>query len=485
MKMNSNQSFPESNAGEVLLISLLVLTQILLLTKLLHERSEKGPEKPRVLTIASLPLEQVQAKISPYGPGFERELVQLLARKTGLKPKWQIFKDWQDCLEAFQKGQADLLIAPGFQSSQLKNPQIQAGPRYELHQPLILHNKYRFGLRKEKDICRFNILLGQNPLLNAKLQAKAQKLQCTPELQNLKTPKLNEILELLENNQARFALVDSGRFRFWEPFFTDLRRTQGLDFEIPYRWYWTREKQYLDQALQDFWQGLENESEFQRLKELYWGFFPDKTDYYQLTHLQKVIQERVPRYQETILEAAKENNLDPLFLVAMIYQESAFVTSARSRTGVSGLLQLTKNTARELGIQNRMDPKQSIRGGARYLKQLWARLDYLNVSGWDRWFLALGAYNKGMTHVHNAISLARNLGDNLQHWYHLKTIYPKLSYKKYYTQAPYGFARGYEVVDYVQSIRYYYYLLQGLSVLPGPEADQLAPFLAHRPLDWP
>jgi membrane-bound lytic murein transglycosylase F len=169
----------------------------------------------------------------------------------------------------------------------------------------------------------------------------------------------------------------------------------------------------------------------------------------------------------------------------MIYQESGFVPSARSRTGVRGLLQLTQTTARELGIENRMDPKQSILGGARYLRQLWDRLDSLQVSGWDRWFLALGAYNKGMTHVQNALALSQKLGNDLAYWYHLKTIYPKLSYKKYYTQAPYGYAKGYEVLDFVQSIRYYYYLLQGLSILSGPEANQLAPFLANRPRDWP
>ncbi|MGM0423396.1 MAG: transglycosylase SLT domain-containing protein [Thermodesulfobacteriota bacterium] len=485
MNLNSNPDYSESKAGEVLLISLLVLAQILLICKLLQDRSKKEPEKSQTLVIASLPLEQVQGQLSPYGPGFERELVQYLAQETGLKPRWRIFEDWKNCLQAFLKGRADLLIAPGFNSRELESPKVQAGPKYQLHQPLLLHNKYRFGLREENDICRFNILLSQHPLLSARLQAKAENLQCATELQTQRTPRLRKTLELLEDNQARFALVDSGRFRFWEPFFTDLRRTEVLNFEIPYRWYWTREKKHLDQALQEFWQDLQKEPRFQRLKERYWGFFPDNTDYFQLIHLQNVVQKRVPRYQGTILKAAKENSLDPLFLVAMIYQESAFVTSARSRTGVRGLLQLTQNTAREMGIQNRMDPRQSILGGARYLKQLWERLDSLQVSGWDRWFLALGAYNKGMTHVHNAIALAEKLGNDLAYWYHLKTIYPKLSYKEYYTQAPHGYARGYEVVDYVQSIRYYYYLLQGLSVLSGPEADQLAPFLANRPLDWP
>jgi membrane-bound lytic murein transglycosylase F len=35
---------------------------------------------------------------------------------------------------------------------------------------------------------------------------------------------------------------------------------------------------------------------------------------------------------------------------------------------------ITQATARELGISNRMDPRQSLRGGARFLKNLLRRL---------------------------------------------------------------------------------------------------------------
>ena len=40
--------------------------------------------------------------------------------------------------------------------------------------------------------------------------------------------------------------------------------------------------------------------------------------------------------------------------------------------------------------------------------------------------------------------------------------------------------RGKHVVDYVQKIRYYYYVLNGIVVLDRPEAEHLTPLLASR-----
>lgn len=484
MDTNSNQEHPGYKSGHIFIILALVLVQGFLLSQLLHKPPPE-PEKIKTLTIASLRLEQVQGKISPFGPGFERELVQILARGTGLRPRWKFYKDWQSCLQAFLQGRTDLLIAPGFYSQSLQAADIQPGPSYEQHEPLLLHYRLRYGLRQSTDLCQFKVLFGEKPVLLETLQAQTQDLQCGPELLFLPTASIKAVLEMLEQNQSRFALADSGSFRFWEPFFTDLRRTHTLPFDIEYRWYWKKENPVLQAVLSDFWQDLQSSPQFKRLTERYWGFLPGKTDYYQIIDLQEAIQNRLPSYQKTILQAAQENKIDPLFLVAMIYQESRFLPSARSRTGVRGLLQLTQSTAQELGVQDRLDPRQSILGGARYLKQLWESLEALEVEGWDRWFLALGAYNQGLSHVHNALALAHKMDINDIYWFLLKDVYPKLSYKKYYSQTPYGYARGYEAVDYVQNIRYYYYLLHGFSILSGPEADQLAPLFKSRPADWP
>ncbi|MBV9504142.1 MAG: lytic transglycosylase domain-containing protein [Acidobacteriia bacterium] len=83
----------------------------------------------------------------------------------------------------------------------------------------------------------------------------------------------------------------------------------------------------------------------------------------------------------------KKLDLEKGLLRAVIRQESQFYPCAVSEKGAEGLMQLMPATAEQLGVKDPFDPKQSIEGGAKYLKQLIDK--YTNLG------TALGAYNAG------------------------------------------------------------------------------------------
>ncbi|MCG8606984.1 transglycosylase SLT domain-containing protein [bacterium] len=98
-------------------------------------------------------------------------------------------------------------------------------------------------------------------------------------------------------------------------------------------------------------------------------------------------------WDRSIIEhAAARYDLDPKLIESVIKVESNFRPNAVSKKGAVGLMQLMKNTATELGVQNRFDPRQNVFGGAKYLKDLITRFDS-NLE------LALSAYNAGPTAV--------------------------------------------------------------------------------------
>lgn len=89
-----------------------------------------------------------------------------------------------------------------------------------------------------------------------------------------------------------------------------------------------------------------------------------------------------------IVDSGKRNGVDPALLYAIMHQESSFKSRALSNKGAAGLMQIMPGTAARFGVRDRYDPRQSVEGGARYMRFL---LDYFG--GDVR--LALAGYNAG------------------------------------------------------------------------------------------
>lgn len=93
-------------------------------------------------------------------------------------------------------------------------------------------------------------------------------------------------------------------------------------------------------------------------------------------------------YEAAIVQAAADQRLDPALIKSVIWIESCFDSRAVSRVGAAGLMQLMPGTASDLGVTDRFDPAQNIRGGSQYLREM---LDRFNGD----LTLALAAYNAG------------------------------------------------------------------------------------------
>jgi membrane-bound lytic murein transglycosylase F len=109
-------------------------------------------------------------------------------------------------------------------------------------------------------------------------------------------------------------------------------------------------------------------------------------------------------------------------------------------------------------VDNRLDPDQSILGGARYFRLVKEKIPD-RIPEPDRTWLALAAYNVGFGHLEDARKLTQKLGGDPDKWVDVKKTLPLLSQKKYYSQTQFGYARGQEPVTYVENIRSYYDLL--------------------------
>ena len=106
------------------------------------------------------------------------------------------------------------------------------------------------------------------------------------------------------------------------------------------------------------------------------------------------------KIEQMIREVSARYRVDPALVRAVMQTESNWNSSAVSRKGALGLMQLVPGTAQQLGVNNAFDPKQNLDGGVRYLHTLLERYN----GDLDK---ALAAYNAGPGAVDRAGGIPR------------------------------------------------------------------------------
>ena len=94
------------------------------------------------------------------------------------------------------------------------------------------------------------------------------------------------------------------------------------------------------------------------------------------------------QYGSIIETIARTYALESALIHAVVSAESGYNSTAVSKKGAAGLMQLMPETAQRYGVTDRFDPVQNLHGGARYLSDL-LKMFNGNLS------LALAGYNAG------------------------------------------------------------------------------------------
>lgn len=229
----------------------------------------------------------------------------------------------------------------------------------------------------------------------------------------------------------------------------------GFDLtdENPVLWYLASSSySELQSSLLDFMSNAVESGLISRIEEKYFNHLT-KFDYVDIRSYLNAIKTILPKYEHLFQEY--KGDLEWQMLAAIAYQESHWDPNATSPTGVRGMMMLTKDTAERMKISDRTNPVQSIKAGSEYLHMLMKQMPETIPQG-DRIWYSLVAYNMGLGHLLDLRRLTKQLGGDPDNWLDVKKNLPLLAEKRYYTNLKYGYARGYEALQYVENIRRYY-----------------------------
>jgi membrane-bound lytic murein transglycosylase F len=407
--------------------------------------------------------------------GVEFELAKAFADYLGVTLDIHVYDDVAAMQMAVSQGEVHL-AAPGLPREGVTlSPALVFGPDYqEVQREIVCRAQQPLNPDALSDLAQRELVVEANGGYEAALQDLAQYIPGFRwSAQDLST---DQILEGVAEGELDCALVDSHALQNARRYDDRLASSFAIADKLHLAWVVARADAAFQDTLADWLATWRKQGRLTALLDRYYGELP-QSSFADLQAFQKRIENRLPKYRREFERAAGQSTIPWTVLAALAYQESHWDPAAVSPTGVRGIMMLTSPTADALGV-NRMDPKQSIHGGARYLAQLLERVP-VAVRGQDRLWFALAAYNVGLGHVYDAQHLARRLGKNANVWGDVRTVLPLLAKKAYYRNTKYGYARGKEPVHFVDRIRNYLHVLDDYLAKNDQLPPHFDPELSH------
>lgn len=410
--------------------------------------------------------------------GFEYELAGRFAESLGVRLEIETADTRDELYRRLNSPGGPHLAAAGLIPSASRQAQARFSQGYL---DVTLQVVYRHGQPRPT---RPEQLVGKRiSVVKGSVHAErlAELKQRLPELEYSESDEVEvvDLLGMLDEGQIDLTLVGSNELAMNQFSFANVRVAFDLDSEAQLAWAVAPgEDASLLEAVDAFLASTQTRTLLLQLKERYYGH-ADVLGYVGTYTFAKHLQQRLPRYEQHFLKAAEQYQVDWRLLAAIGYQESLWDPQAVSKTGVRGLMMLTQRTATAMGVSNRLDPRQSIFGGARYFTEVHAGLP-ASIAEPDRTWFALAAYNVGGGHLQDARKLTAEAGLDPDKWLDVKKILPRLAQKQWYTKTRYGYARGGEPVHFVNNIRRYYDILTWVTQ-PQLEGGQVADRGLHQP----
>lgn len=393
--------------------------------------------------------------------GFEHDLATLFAKELGVAIEFKVQPSYQKLIEQLESNRGHLAAA-GLSPSIDLRPKFAFGPSYKNIQYQLI---YRSDEKRPRTLSDVN---GRKIAVVAETPAHdlMRELTGTFPMLNIdalpRTSNPDDLLKAVDDKRADFAIVDAFAFQVTRRLHPDLVSAFNVGRESKVAWAFSNAADYdLQQSAVRFFEKIRANGMLNRLTDRYYGHINRIQPIDSEAVLEK-IQTELPKFRTHFHEAQSLSGIDWRVLAAVGYQESHWDPLATSPTGVRGLMMLTEDTADRMGVKNRLDARESIIGGAKYLALLRDTVPS-RIPEPDRTWLALAAYNQGYGHLEDARILTARLKLNADSWLDVRKAYPKLREPEYYETLKHGFCRGDEAVQFVENIRNYTDILTRLE----------------------
>lgn len=415
-------------------------------------------EQIRVLGVVKIvtrnsPLAYYEGAAGPEGP--EYELARGFARRLGVRLELTVANSDAAALDAVLRNRAHVAAAGLIATDELREA-VLFGPVYQRIDQYIIYRVQDPLPKSARDLIGRRIVVLRGSTHAAGLERLARDLPGLSWTEIEDSDQL-DLLAQVAGGEADVTVADSTEFSLGRHFHPELRPAFKLAESEAIAWALAPQSRDLLPQVERYFTEMTSIGRLDEILMLHRRSLV-RFDRVDAASFVTSVRERLPRYAPWFQEAAAETGIDWRLLAAIGYQESRWDESAVSPTGVRGLMMLTAETAQRVGVRDRHAARDSILGGARYLRLIKKTIPG-RIQDPDRTWFALAAYNVGFGHVEDARVLAERRGKDPDSWAAVRETLPLLAKERWYRQTRRGYARGWEPVGFVRNVQTYAELL--------------------------
>ncbi len=410
----------ENSNGKQRRVALLCL--IVLCALLFVAHSMQGPAAPAKAisdTLRVTVLDTLYKRFdSPGTPGYLNILlVNEFATVTGRDLELQHSSNYNEAVEQLRAGHTDLILSNDIEAQVYPYPQIKSIPVQNVALLLVGVQGPSPAPEGIADLSNKSIAVSHDSGIAAVLEKYRQRW---PEIELVATRDRStpELMDMVMSTQVQYTVVQSNEFLMLQHFFPDLISRYEFEGTFSVGWLTSTHDPVFVQKLEQYMRDVKSSGRMQALAESNQGHLWDFNYAEAKLFLQRVKKD-LPEYRKSFEQAGQAHDVDWRLLAAIAHQESHWDPTATSPTGVRGMMMLTRTTAAEMGVEDRLSAEQSIAGGARYYRRLHDLLPDELPDPHKTW-MALASYNLGRGHVLRARQLAANAGGDQNDWQQLR-----------------------------------------------------------------
>lgn len=394
--------------------------------------------------------------------GIEYELARGFARHLGVELRIYVADRLGQILPDLEAGQAHIGAA-GLTVTGPRLEIVDFGPAYQAVEQQVIYRQGRPQPRQIADLVGGKLhVIAASSHVGVLEEARRQ----TPGLEWTEEAEAGpeSLIRRVAEGEIDYTVVDSTSFKLFQHSYPEARVAFSVGPVGALAWALPKDAPQLRERVAAYFAEIQATGELQSILDRYY-FVSREFDYVGSKAFIRHLNSRLPRYRGWFEEAELETGIDWRLLAAIAYQESHWNPDAVSPTGVRGLMMLTKHTAEIVEIADRRDPRQSILGGARYLRRVLQKIPE-RIPETDRQWMAVASYNIGFGHVEDGRIITEIQGGDPDRWTDVRERLPLLSDERWYRRLRRGYARGSVPVQYVDNIRRYYEMLQWMTSQP-------------------